>query len=104
MKTKSFLMTIHKVFWRIMSLPVMILAGVIYGIVGIFSPRVLAMMLKRTGESALGIEPLKRNKIIATDAVKAFNKYVHPDYRPSEKTIEDWYDQEFKNNIPEEFY
>lgn len=104
MKTQKFLKAVAKVFWRIMTLPMMIVAGFIYGIIGMLSPRLLAMILKRTGESALGIEPLKRNKIIAMDAVKEFNKYVHPDYRPSEQTIEDWYDQEFKNNIPEEFY
>jgi hypothetical protein len=104
MKTQIFLKAVAKVFWRIVTLPMMIVAGVIYGIVGMFSPRLLALMLKRTGESALGIEPLKRNKIIATDAVREFYKYVHPDYRPSEQTIEDWYDQEFKNHIPEEFY
>lgn len=104
MRTKSAYSIIFKVFWRIFTLPTMILAGVMYGVVGIFSPRLLAMMLKRTGESALGIEPLKRNKIIAMDAVKDFTKYIHPHYRPTEETIEDWYNQEFKNKIPEDFY
>lgn len=96
------LVWIWRIILRILVLPVMFITGILYGLIGVISPEGLGRVLKVTGESILGIEPKKRNKIIASDAVKHFDKHNSTKEPVTDEMVEDWYN-DFKNQFPEEF-